>query len=380
MDYDPPTVAEQECLLLIRDRIREIARDNEWFKDALPDAHEKFQSLVAKASKQRNEVRAREVALATELLRSGWIIDPAASGGSPRLIIKFHTLWRKADALLLRQWRRTRVNPANHARRDCPAVPNRDEQELAAVGLETLHRDEKYRDPSLAETEREMLRADHVNALEAGTHENLSWAVEVVRPSGWSVPPDPWSFERKDLQRFSDEDYLTIALFRLGGLADVGNPRPFVPEPTNAEDSIASLRLSSVWWDRFPVRIEDIDSQDPPLIPWRLPPSVAEHMLETVEVWVKCEAPSRSVQKSAKPAGPKRPKRPYRSKADRVREILTGEVPYGKSKTDLAYEVGYTHSASLKRVKNFDRLWSENDEKLSQLRAEGAKRMTRRGE
>ena len=68
-------------------------------------------------------------------------------------------------------------------------------------------------------------------------------------------------------------------------------------------------------------------------------------------------------------------RRRERSKADLVRELLSGEAPYEMNKTQLAGEVGYTHSSSLSRIKNFDSLWSQNELKLAAKRRESQKRM-----
>ena len=64
-----------------------------------------------------------------------------------------------------------------------------------------------------------------------------------------------------------------------------------------------------------------------------------------------------------------------RSSADRVRELLSGAMPYEGTKTRLAQEVGYTHQASLSNVKNFALLWDENERKLATAKAERQKRM-----
>lgn len=66
---------------------------------------------------------------------------------------------------------------------------------------------------------------------------------------------------------------------------------------------------------------------------------------------------------------------PHRSKADHVRELLSGEAPYEKNKSELSAEVGYTHPSSLASVKNFQNLWLENERKLAAAQAVRAKRM-----
>lgn len=65
----------------------------------------------------------------------------------------------------------------------------------------------------------------------------------------------------------------------------------------------------------------------------------------------------------------RRPKR-ERPKADRVRELLGGNLPYEKSKRELASQVGYSHQSALARVKNFESLWAENERRLAQRKAE----------
>jgi hypothetical protein len=47
---------------------------------------------------------------------------------------------------------------------------------------------------------------------------------------------EAWGEDRHSLSIFSDEEYRTIALHRLGGLADVGQVRPIVPKPPRSED------------------------------------------------------------------------------------------------------------------------------------------------
>lgn len=64
-----------------------------------------------------------------------------------------------------------------------------------------------------------------------------------------------------------------------------------------------------------------------------------------------------------------------RSKADKVREILSGSEPFERTKTELARQAGYTDVASLANVKNFDNLWSENERKRAGVKAERERRM-----
>lgn len=80
--------------------------------------------------------------------------------------------------------------------------------------------------------------------------------------------------------------------------------------------------------------------------------------------------------KSASPRnGRSHQKSGKRSKADRVRDLLTGPTPYVGTKSELAAKVGYTHPASLAHVKKFDYLWAENERNLARERAEREKKL-----
>lgn len=87
---------------------------------------------------------------------------------------------------------------------------------------------------------------------------------------------DPLTIDPDELARMSTEDYLTVALYRLGGLVDAEVAFPIVPAP----DPIADGYGFGVWSMRFPT----VDgAQASALDPGKLPPGIAEEMLRKVK-------------------------------------------------------------------------------------------------
>ncbi len=124
-------------------------------------------------------------------------------------------------------------------------------------------------------------------------HIGFVWRVIVSRPPDWIEPADPHSLDRADLERLTDADYLTIAMYRLGGLADVGALRPLVLQPTPTSDVVRDMAAYSAWRGRFPINDDDRSQKLPPLNVRALPPEAAEEMLEDVIKWAKREATGR---------------------------------------------------------------------------------------
>lgn len=233
---------------------------------------------------------------------------------------------------------------------------------------------------------------------------------------GWDWP-NPGSLERNDLSRLRESDYHTVSIYRLGGLADMGLARPFVPKPKESEDWKRNMQDYLRWARRFPATDRTRHTENPDLSIEALPPAIAEEFLSHAEAWVREHAGGTAAsaesgsQADARPAAtdtirmasgdgevpaggtggghdgrrqtprtkPLQRGMRTRSKADRVRELLSGATPYERNKSDLAAEVGYTHQSALARVKNFRHLWAENERKLAHLRAESQRRMDRAG-
>ena len=115
----------------------------------------------------------------------------------------------------------------------------------------------------------------------------------VSRPDDRQEPADPHSLDRADLERFPGADYRTIALHRLGGLADVGALRPIVPKPKDTGDMVRDVAVYVAWRARFSIDDDDWDQNQPPLSVRAFAPDVAEQMLGDVETWARGEAAER---------------------------------------------------------------------------------------
>lgn len=143
------------------------------------------------------------------------------------------------------------------------------------------------------------MAAEYRAALAANTHVSFSWKIVVSRPDDWQEPADPHSVNRPHPERFAEADYRTIALYRLGGLADVGALRPIVPKPKDTGDMVRNAVAYAAWRVRFPIDDDHWDQDQPPLSIRALPPDVAEQLLDDVETWAKGEAATRGESQAA---------------------------------------------------------------------------------
>lgn len=99
--------------------------------------------------------------------------------------------------------------------------------------------------------------------------------------------PNPDSLERDDLSRLSDGDFHTVALYRLGGLADMGLARPIVPKPEESGDWKPDMADYRRWARRFPATDHTRHTENPELSVEALPPLIAEEFLAHAEAWVR---------------------------------------------------------------------------------------------
>ncbi len=164
------------------------------------------------------------------------------------------------------------------------SLPKAVELRAAKAALAALERDIVRQSKDLPAQERETMAAESLAAINKQTHVNFEWRVFVRRPDDWVEPPCPHSMEQKNLGLFSKEDFRSIAMYHLGGLADVGAVHPIVPEP-KGEGLAAAAALTS-WRSRLPIDDPELGSPDPELSPTKLPPGLAEQMFSAVSVWV----------------------------------------------------------------------------------------------
>jgi len=181
-------------------------------------------------------------------------------------------------------------------------LPKNLEAESAAAALAALDRDTIYQDRDLPTENREAMAAQTRAYLKGGEYVEFVWKVMVLQPADMRETANPYSLHRTHLNRFNPTDYLTIALYWLGGLADVGKQQPIVPDhaavavgPVTAAsmEEYVARRL------RLPIVDNDHHKHSPGLDVCKLPADVAEQMLASVEPWAEGEATNRAAAKVA---------------------------------------------------------------------------------
>lgn len=280
MDATVEHAKEIERLNAIMDRVRELTQSHDWFADAIRAAFEGILVLCADYYSQQLAQRARERALARALLSSGRLVDPTVDANSPVLSVIVDGLCPAALADRLRTRRRNETMPRNLERESAAAA-------LAALDLEDLQRDHR---PSVKQRGK---KATKSAAKHASAHVPFTWRIVVPLPDNWQEPNNPFSLERTDLERFSEADFRTIALFRLGALADVGNVRPLVAKPNETGDKERDFVAYAAWRSRLPIDNDQLEKNEPVPDTRALPPYIAEQFMGNVETWASGEAAKR---------------------------------------------------------------------------------------
>jgi hypothetical protein len=265
-------------LQAVQDRVRCLARNHGWFGDAIRAALDDFLRLRERCRREQTAMHNQERGLARDLLVKGFLSDPEEEDNTPCLFVPVRGLCPVVLADQLAKFNR----PLK--------MPRELELEGAKVALAAFDREEEYSADCGTDEQLAAISAHNRAAIDAGTHVWFSWTIVVLRPGDWQHPPDPGSLDRVDLERFSHPDFLTIALHRLGGLADVGALRPIVPEPKDTGDRLHDLPRFFAWRGRLPVEHEHLDHSQPPLSVRKLPADVAEQLLHDVETWAEGEA------------------------------------------------------------------------------------------
>jgi hypothetical protein len=263
-------------LVNVKTRVVALAGKHPWFLEAIRNAQDAFLDLGATYQREMSAMYDRERTLARDLLSKGLLRDPVAMHNGPCLPVRVEGLCPPDLAKRLEKYTAGAAVPADL------------EREGAAAALAAFDRDEIYQRGNLTDEESEAMAAEYRAAIAARTHVSFSWLVVVSRPADWREPADPYALdlipflpkpaetgdprrdmaayaawryaandgdsspEESELARFSEDDYRTIALYRLGGLANSGH----------------------------------LDTS-------KIPPDVAEQMLGVVERWVLVEAARR---------------------------------------------------------------------------------------
>jgi hypothetical protein len=269
-------------LQAVQARVRTLVQEHGWFADAIRAAYDDYSALVERFEAEESAMRDWERRLARELLADGRLFDPQARDNRPCLIVPVRGLCpvNLAGELKL------------HGRGD--TLPQKLERKGAAAALAAFDRDVTYQGHDLPVKTREAMAAEYRAALDARTHVSFVCRIVVSRPSDWAAPADPRSLDQAHLARFAEADLLTIALHRLGGLADVGALRPIVPLPMDTGNMSRDVKAQLKWSARLPIEDDQGDPIQAPLKVDAFPVEVAEQMLHYVEAWVRSESRTRN--------------------------------------------------------------------------------------
>lgn len=264
-------------LRTVQDRVRTLVRRHVWFADAMRKASDDIWTLDERFESRRDQMRELERRQVRQLLESGRLVDPEVRNGRPGLFMRLEGLLPESLAARLREYSAG------------DAIPEELEGPAARALLEALDLEPQGQTPAPPDQGRGAIDAARL----AEPLVPFSWRVAFLRPSNWEEPADPFSLQRSDLDRFTDDEYRTIALYRLGGLADVGSFRPLVRQPPATGEPLRDFAAYVAWRTRLPINDLHRHEHRPPLDVDALSPDDAEQLLEDILVWAEREATRR---------------------------------------------------------------------------------------
>jgi len=253
-------MSERTVLAGVQTQVRKLVRAHPGVRDAMQAALDRFGALEDSYRCTVQEVGDRQRQLARDLLARGLLFDPRARG-SDCLVEKVQGLF---PTDLVDHFMRKDQLPVDLGR------------QMAKAALTALHRDEVMRASDYSAWK--AMAAEDRTAIEAGTHQDFSLRVIIRCPDDWPDPLNPRSLGNEDLERWSEDDYRSIVLYRLGGLADAGALRPIVPKPARTGDVARDAGAYAKWNGRLPV------DQNGDLCPDTLPPKTAMEFLDTLDL------------------------------------------------------------------------------------------------
>ncbi len=270
MKEQDPAAGDVARLEATRARVRELVVGRQWLRRAFRQAFADFQILLDRYNAECRCLRMRELESSRALLQRGEFGDGRADRVGR---VRFEGL---CPARLAKQI----------ADKDPMALSGSLRRQSAKAALAAFDRHVLRQTAETSDEQCSRIVEEEDAAIAAKTHVPFAWTVFPPHPADWKEPPDPWSMDRDELERFIDEDYRVIALHRLGGLADVGSMRPLVPRPVTTGNIQIDTPAYAAWEARLPIPHGCSGEDQPPLSPPRFPPESADQMLATVVEWV----------------------------------------------------------------------------------------------
>lgn len=132
------------------------------------------------------------------------------------------------------------------------------------------------------------------------------YPVTAALPSGLRPLLDPRSLDPRMLETLAarePETFRAVAMYRLGGLFDVGRADKIVRRPrTHPHPGFTEVMAHVVWSARYPLhnRLDESGALDPS----QFPPEIASEMADRFEMWVQEETPSAGIRPTSAFAPP----------------------------------------------------------------------------
>lgn len=283
---------ELRRLRQVQSKFRGLVLRYPWLADRVRSSFGDYVDLVKRYVAERSVKHEQERSLARRVLLNGQLRDRRARGKRAQLVVQINGICSKRTAERLAKRRRT------------AALPKGLEKAGAGAALQAL--DYSSTLVALSNAERARKSNNIRAALRTGKFVKFTWRVVVAQPATWDEPVHPGSLDLDDLSRLTDNEYLIVSLYHLGGLVDAGATRPVVPRPPRTDDCVRDAAALTAWHERLPIARRDRESACPPLCPAAFPPEIAEQMLAHVEAWARTSFTRRGGSSAA--AKDKRPR------------------------------------------------------------------------
>lgn len=244
----------------------------------------KYRAICRRVEDAKEAARHQQRDRARSILRRGLVVDPSPALEQHCDHFGIHGLFSKPIVE-----RMQRINPlclGRAASADRKWWATGGQQRLAIAMLQAMDWNERFQSRETSAKQREAMRRQHLTRKRKGKVEGAEFFVWFVSPPSRPLPPDPRGFEPSELSKLTDEEYLTVALHTLGGLADMRAGRPLVsPLPARSAGSSRDRRDYSAIINqvehaaRFPRELGEDRPMDGEPDPNQLDPGLAREML-----------------------------------------------------------------------------------------------------
>ncbi len=271
-------------LLVIRTQFLKLVVEIPDLDREVQAAAGKYRAICRRVEEVKEATRHQKRAHARSILHRGLVVDPCPALERHCDHFEIHGFFPKP--IVERMQRINPLCPGRAAPADRKWWAKGGQKRLAKAMLRAMDWDERFQSRETSERQREAMRRQHLIRKCGGKVEEAKFFVWFVPPPSRPLPPDPRGLEPSELSKLPDEEYLTVALHTLGGLADMRAGRPLVsPPPVRSVRSSCGRQDCSAIIDqiehaaRFPFALGEDRPMDGAPDPEQLDPGLAGEML-----------------------------------------------------------------------------------------------------